>query len=130
MADDDSPPGTVRLDRWLHAARVWKTRSLAASQCRGGHVSVNQNPADPSKLLRVGDRVDARTEAGPKVLIVKELTVKRGPAEAARRLYEDLSPPPPPKIGRPIVEAAPDRRGRREARRLKEGFYKEGWRDD
>lgn len=134
MSDEDddkpTPAGTVRVDRWLFAARVWKSRSLATEACRGGHVRVNQVPADASKTVRVGDRVEAKTEAGPKVLIVKAITHKRGPAAAARLLYEDLSPPPPPRMGRPIVEAAPDRRGRREARRLKEGFYRPGWQDN
>jgi ribosome-associated heat shock protein Hsp15 len=84
---------TVRLDVWLLAARCWKTRSLCQAACDGGHVRVNGLPATPAKPVKVGDTV----EAGHRVLVVVALGNKRGSAEAARALYEDRTPPEPPR---------------------------------
>lgn len=85
----------VRLDKWLWAARCYKTRSIAAEACDAGHVKINGNSAKPSKVVRKGDRIEAKTPGGPRVFEVIALADRRGPAEQARALYVDHSPPPP-----------------------------------
>jgi len=92
----------VRLDKWLWAARCFKTRSIAADACDAGHVKLNGQSAKPAKSVRVGDRVEARTEGGLRVFEVVALAERRGPAEQARTLYVDHSPPPPPREA-PVV---------------------------
>jgi len=86
----------VRLDRWLVAARMYKTRPVAQDHCRGGQVKVNGAPGDPDRGVKVGDVVDATTPGGRRVWKVLALEVKRGPAALAKGLYDDLTPPPPP----------------------------------
>ncbi|MBI5628588.1 MAG: RNA-binding S4 domain-containing protein [Candidatus Rokubacteria bacterium] len=100
MADEGSPDG-VRLDRWLWAARMFKSRSLAADACGGGKVDVNGQAAKPHKAVRAGDLVDITTPHGKRQLRVRATSEKRGPAPVARELYEDLTPPPPPPRERP-----------------------------
>ena len=95
MTDLDSKPAT-RIDRWLLAARAFKTRSLAAEACDGGKVAINGAAAKPHKLVRAGDEVSFTTPAGRRIWKVLDLAERRGPASAARALYEDLTPPPPP----------------------------------
>lgn len=92
----DAPAATVRLDKWLLAARLFKTRTLCQEACDGGHVQVNDRAAAPARAVKVGDRVVAHTPAGRKVLAITGLGEKRGPAAVARALYDDLTPPEPP----------------------------------
>ncbi|HWH15522.1 MAG TPA: RNA-binding S4 domain-containing protein, partial [Miltoncostaeaceae bacterium] len=82
-------PGRVRLDRWLWAARFFKTRSLAAEAVQGGRVDVNGTRAKPSKELRVGDRVDLTIGSVAWTVDVRGLSDRRGPAPEAQRLYEE-----------------------------------------
>ena len=118
---------TVRLDRWLWAARFYKSRSLAAEACDGGKVEVNGHTAKPHKLIRVNDRLSFAHPGGPKELKVLALGERRGPASAARSLYEDHSPPPPrekrpffaPPPLRPPGMGRPTKRERRETERLR-----------
>lgn len=88
--------GATRVDRWLTAARLFKTRGLAQIACTGGHVKVNGQPAKPSHLVKVGDEIRAEAPRGQVVLIVRHVAEKRLSAALARELYEDRSPPPPP----------------------------------
>lgn len=90
-------PQTVRLDRWLNAARLFKSRTLAQQACDGGHVQVNGIAARSSHPLRVGDEVRALAPRGPVVAKVLALGEKRLSPPAARALFEDNSPPPPPR---------------------------------
>ncbi|MGH7789330.1 MAG: RNA-binding S4 domain-containing protein [Candidatus Binatia bacterium] len=90
-----SPP--VRIDRWLWAARAYKTRPLAAQACDGGKVSVNGTAAKPHKLIRPGDLIDMTHAGGRRQWRVVGVSERRGPASAARILYDDLTPPPPPR---------------------------------
>ncbi len=90
-------PAAVRLDKWLWAARCYKTRALAAEACDAGHVKMNGGTVKPAKPVRVGDRIEARTDGGLRVFEVVALAERRGPAEVARSLYVDHSPPPPPR---------------------------------
>lgn len=85
----------TRVDRWLWAVRLFKTRSAATDACRRGHVRVNSTPAKPASPVRVGDRVTARVHHRERVLEVVQVIDKRvGPAVAAECLV-DHSPPPP-----------------------------------
>lgn len=87
----------VRIDRWLLATRLFKTRGSAQQACSGGRVKINGLAVKPSHLLKCGDEVRAEAPRGQVVLVVRELAEKRQSAELARQLYEDHSPPPPPK---------------------------------
>ena len=89
---------SIRVDKWLWAARVFKTRSLAATACDGGKVDVNDQAVKPAKALRPGDLVRVTLPHGRRrVLKVSALDDRRGPPATARTLYEDLTPPEPPR---------------------------------
>jgi len=90
--------GKVRVDVWAWSARLYKTRSAAASACRAGHVRVAGERAKPSTPVRVGDEIRARTDAGERVVVVRELLTKRVGAPLAAEAYEDRTPPPPPRL--------------------------------
>jgi len=83
----DSEIATVRIDKWLWAARFYKTRSLATVAVGGGKVHINGERAKPAKLIRVGDELEIRL--GPYLHTVKVLGLseRRGPATVAARLY-------------------------------------------
>jgi len=100
---------TVRIDRWLCAARIYKSRSLARDACIAGHVRVNGASVKPSAPVRVGDEVRSHPPRGPVVLIVLGLEEKRQSPARARELYEDRSPPAPPPEDRVLQ---PRRKGR------------------
>lgn len=88
----------VRVDVWTWSARLYKTRSAAASACRAGHVRVAGERAKPSTPVRVGDEIRARTDAGERIVVVRELLLKRVGAPLAAAAYEDRTPPPPPRL--------------------------------
>jgi len=88
---------SVRVDRWLCATRLFKSRSLSQQACTGGLVKVNGSPVRPSYALRSGDELSAESPRGLVVWRVVALAEKRLSAELARALYEDHSPPPPPR---------------------------------
>lgn len=79
----------ARLDRWLWAARFYKTRSLAAKAVDGGKIQVNGDRAKRSKLLRAGDQVRVRRGPFEFMVSVLELSERRGPAAEAARLYRE-----------------------------------------
>ena len=81
----------VRLDKWLWAARFFKTRSLAADEIGKGRVEVNGQPAKASREVRPGDRVELRQGAVPRTVIVRALSEMRGPAPLAQGLYEETA---------------------------------------
>lgn len=79
----------VRIDKWLWAARFFKTRSLAAHACELGRVQCNKQPAKPSRPVRIGETVDVRTpgsEFEVEVLLLSEI---RSPASVAQTLYRE-----------------------------------------
>jgi ribosome-associated heat shock protein Hsp15 len=78
----------VRLDKWLWAARFYKTRSLAVDEIAKGRVCVNGQPAKPARALRVTDEVEVRREGVVRTVIVRGLSNVRGPAPVAQALYE------------------------------------------
>jgi ribosome-associated heat shock protein Hsp15 len=98
---------SVRVDRWLSAARIYKSRTLAQEACNGGLVHVNGSGVRASHGLRVGDELSAHAPRGSVLLKVIALAEKRQSAAIARTLYEDHSPPPPPREER----VAPRARG-------------------
>lgn len=86
-------PQKIRLDKWLWAARFYKTRSLAATEIEKNRVKVNQQDAKPAREVRVDDTVEIRKGAGINLVemtvIVRSLSAVRGPATVARTLYEE-----------------------------------------
>ncbi len=79
----------VRLDKWLWAARFFKTRGLAAGAIKGGKIELNGKRAKPSRELKVGDELQIRQGFDEKTVIVRDLSDRRGPAPVARQLYEE-----------------------------------------
>jgi len=86
---------TARVDQWLWAVRLFKTRSQATAACRSGHVRINGHRAKPASLVRVGDRVEARAGDRDRELEVVTLIDKRVSAPIAAGCVVDHSPPPP-----------------------------------
>lgn len=87
----------TRVDRWLWAVRLYKTRSSATSACTGGHVKINGAPAKASTPVRVGDRVTTHLHGRHRELEVVRLIDKRVGASIAAECLVDHSPPLPPK---------------------------------
>jgi ribosome-associated heat shock protein Hsp15 len=79
----------MRIDKWLWAARFYKTRNLAAQAIAAGHVTVEGERAKAARNLRVGDRVAVRRAPFEHALVVKALSERRGPAREAAALYEE-----------------------------------------
>jgi ribosome-associated heat shock protein Hsp15 len=79
----------VRIDRWLWAARFFKTRGLATDAVLGGHIHLNGARVKPAKDVRVGDRLQIRIGTTEWVVEVRGLSEKRGPAAVAQALYEE-----------------------------------------
>lgn len=86
---------SVRLDKWLQVARMYKTRTQATHACDLGRVKVNGQQAKPHRQLAPGDRVELLQGDWERVLIVKELRDRPVPKAEAAGLYEDQSPPRP-----------------------------------
>jgi ribosome-associated heat shock protein Hsp15 len=80
---------SVRLDKWLWAARFFKTRSLAQQAVEGGKVKLNGERTKPAKELRIGDQLAIHIGAYEWLVRVAQLSDKRGPAARARTLYEE-----------------------------------------
>jgi ribosome-associated heat shock protein Hsp15 len=87
----------VRVDRWLWAVRLTKTRSGAAQACRAGHVQVNGARAKPAAPVKVADTVRLRVGDRERVVEVVRLIEHRVGAELASGCLIDRSPPPPPR---------------------------------
>ena len=120
----------VRVDRWLWAARLFKTRSMASTAVRGGHVHVNGQRAKPSRVVRIGDVMRVKRDVWRMELEVTGLSDRRGPARTAATLYEET----PASIERRKLErqgrrgeraaapaTRPDKKARRQLRRLTRG---------
>jgi ribosome-associated heat shock protein Hsp15 len=89
--DEDDDERRVRLDKWLWAARFFKTRALAADEIGHGRVSVNGQPAKPGRELRPGDTVVLRQGHLPRTVVVVALSLQRGPAAVAAGLYSETA---------------------------------------
>lgn len=88
-APRDKSPATLRLDKWLWAARLFKTRALAAEEADKGRIAVNGQTAKPSRELRPGDRVSLRRTGFLQEVVVLGISANRGPAPVARLLYQE-----------------------------------------
>jgi ribosome-associated heat shock protein Hsp15 len=130
LSSERPAPDSVRLDVWLDVACVYPTRTQAKAACEGGKVDVNGSRAKPHREVRVGDRLAvSRAEGVRRELIVRGLAERSLPKAEARKLYEDVTPAPPPEVAearrldrllRPRGdEGRPDKRDRRERRKLK-----------
>jgi ribosome-associated heat shock protein Hsp15 len=100
----------VRIDKWLWAARFFKTRSMAEKACELGRVESNGQHAKPAREVKVGDMLRVKTEGGVFVLEVLGLSELRGPAPVAQALYRETE------------ESREARRKEAEARRVEPHF--------
>ena len=89
--DDTDTRDRPRLDKWLWAARFYKTRSLASEEISKGRVQVNGQSAKPSREVRVADLVELRQGAVLRTVQVRGLSHVRGPAPVAQTLYEETA---------------------------------------
>jgi ribosome-associated heat shock protein Hsp15 len=125
---------SIRLDVWLDVACLFRTRSEAQKACKGGKVDINGERARPHRLVKVGDTVViSRPSFRKQQVIVRGLAERHIPKAEAKKLYEDVTPPPSPaerelleleRLARPHRRpgaGTPDRRERRQLRRMKEG---------
>lgn len=116
---ETTTPEPVRIDKWLWAARFFKTRSLAVEAIEGGHVKVHEQPVKPAHKVKIGDAIQIRREGWTQLIEVKGLSETRGPAAVAQALYLDYSPPKPvrpPAIA--VREAGAGRPTKRERRAI------------
>ncbi len=123
VTDPGATPET-RVDRWLCAVRLVKTRPLAMQLCEGGHVRINGTPAKPSTRVRTGDRVEALIAGRERIVEVVRPIESRVGAAVATQYYVDHSPPPIVTEIRPGImavrgEGRPSKRLRRELERLR-----------
>jgi ribosome-associated heat shock protein Hsp15 len=100
----------VRIDKWLWAARFFKTRSMAEKACELGRVESNGQHAKPAREVKVGDMLRVKTEGGTFVVEVLGLSEMRGPAPVAQALYRETE------------ESKEARRREAEARRMEPHF--------
>jgi len=115
---------TTRVDVWLWAVRLYKTRSAATAGCRGGHVKVNRVAAKAATAVKVGDRIEAFVERQRELEVTKIIDKRVGAAIAAT-CFVDHSPPAPGVRRQPPVfvrapgSGRPTKRERRELDRLR-----------
>ena len=81
------------MDKWLWSVRLYKTRTLAAKACEGGHVRIEGQPVKPSRAVRVGETISALTGDVTRTVMVVALLDRRAGASLARAYVEDLTPP-------------------------------------
>lgn len=91
MSNAPTPDGKIRLDKWLWAARFYKTRSLSAEEIDKGRVTVNGASAKPGREVRIGDRIELRSGPVLRAIDVRALSGVRGPAAVAALLYEETA---------------------------------------
>ena len=141
MADDSStpapqpplPPGppSTRVDKWLWAVRLVKTRADAAQACKGGHIRVADKPAKPATTVAPGDEVRVRLHGTTRIVEVAHVLEKRVGAPIAQRCYVDKTPAPDPAAPPQAFGAVPRRdrgagRPTKRDRRLMERLRNEG----
>ena len=115
----------TRVDRWLWAVRLFKTRSEATDACRGGHVRINGRPAKAAATVVAGDQVVVRAHGFERTVEVRQLIEKRVSPSLAADSYVDHTPPPPPREAR-VAErergaGRPTKRERRQLDRWQRG---------
>ncbi|GAA3849094.1 RNA-binding S4 domain-containing protein [Saccharothrix violaceirubra] len=113
---------STRVDRWLWAVRLTKTRPDAAAACRAGHVRINDRPAKPASTVVPGDQVRARVGDTTRIVEVVRVIQKRVGAADAVTCFLDRTPKPPPEV--PVAKrdrgaGRPTKRERRELDRFR-----------
>jgi ribosome-associated heat shock protein Hsp15 len=108
---------STRVDRWLWAVRLTKTRSEAAAACRGGHVRVNDRPAKAATTVVPGDQVRARVASGTRTVEVVRTIEKRVGAADAVTCFIDHTPKPPPESAMALPVAQRERGAGRPTKR-------------
>lgn len=113
---------STRVDRWVWAIRLYKTRSDATDACRGGHIKVNGKTAKPATTVRVGDQVEAHVHGTHRQVEVAQVIDKRVGAAVAAGCFVDHTPPPPPSDAVRVAERerGAGRPTKRDRRRLDE----------
>ena len=115
---------SARVDSWVWAARLAKTRSAATAACRAGHVQVNGERAKAAQPVHIGDEIRLRTTELERTVKVARIISKRVGATVAVECYVDLTPPPPPKEERSLTvvrergAGRPTKRDRRDLDKL------------
>jgi ribosome-associated heat shock protein Hsp15 len=126
---------TVRLDIWLDVACLFRTRSEAQKACKGGKVSINGQASKPHREIKSGDEIEISRPLGRKQrVVVYAVADKHVARKEARALYEDVTPQPTAEeieqrridrlaraFMRPQSAGSPDKRQRRQLRKMKEG---------
>lgn len=121
MSSSEPETQSQRIDKWLHHARITKTRSLAQRLVAGGAVRINRAVVDaPKRAVRPGDVLTVAKDGRILVLEIVGLADRRGPAGQARTLYEDKSPPAPPRT--PPAGPRPTKRDRRRLDAAREAY--------
>lgn len=121
----DAALQSARVDSWVWAVRLSKTRSAATAACKAGHVRVNGERAKPAQPVRIGDEVRLRTTELERTVTVARIVTKRVGAPVAAECLIDLTPPPPPKtevaavVLRDRGAGRPTKRERRDLDRLR-----------
>lgn len=113
---------SVRVDSWLWAIRVYKTRSAATTACRAGHVRINGEKAKAEQHVRIGDELRVRIAGFDRHLIVRKLLIKRVGAPIAATAYDDRTPAREPVAALAVRDRGagrPTKRERREIDRLR-----------
>lgn len=114
----------TRIDKWLWAVRVFKTRQLASEACKGGHVEINERDAKASATVKIGDRVKVRAHSRLRDLEVVRVIDKRVGAQLAAECIVDHTPAPDPQEAVSVLQrdartGRPTKRDRREIERLR-----------
>ena len=115
-------PESVRVDSWLWAIRVYKTRSAATTACRAGHVRLNGDKVKAAQAVRIGDELRIRIAGFDRILFVRQLLVKRVGAPIAAAAYEDRTPEREPQAALGLRDRGagrPTKRERRDIDRLR-----------
>lgn len=113
---------SVRIDAWLWAVRVYKTRSAATTACRAGHVRVGGEKAKAAQAVRIGDEIRVRIAGFDRILVVRQLLTKRVGAPVAALAAEDRTPPREPVAQLAVRDRGagrPTKRERRDIDRLR-----------
>jgi len=108
----------ARIDSWLWAVRAYKTRSAATTACRAGHIRLNGDKVKAAQHVRIGDEVRIRISGFDRILIVRQVLVKRVGAPVAALAYEDRTPEREPQAALGLRDRGAGRPTKRERREI------------